>query len=627
MRRAWSTALGMAVSLMLAAACQESDSNNSKKSKLSHDTNDPVRSEENWNWTTLSKSQFVSYVLQLGGRTLTPVSEQFSDLERRARYWVELFDNKLRAKYSQELANVPKPQVLVITEKTPNAFISAAFACVDINVRLPRVGQATQTLFLNLQNSGEFSAWPAGWKCLSTNHSTLTHAIEAFNQRNQACQIQITGQTLRASQSCTFDSDIEGIASASRIVIPITANWMTIHAGLFTAMPSERAFIGVIAHELGHYYRSHITSFADEYDFFYRMGHENPSERPKRDLSLASFGKQTILASRLVAQTLAPVSDSQALPPETYLLAGSIAEYNCSDGQCPTSCQQVAAWENSSTYTDSLGLYPFSKPADTNAYFTFEQYAKNCLSQTSTGRMGEVSYSTLSQLVANPIWIPFANYLNPRARQYIQKFYQNLSARLPDSLPENRTAFDWVQRLATLFAEQHKAARSTLSEAAQIRLGYYTTEQEADEIALEWLSMLGFRADAGVEMFLALAGNSEDQLEGHALGGRSCKTLHANNWRDQYGRTVFVPVGDYDEIHHSSCFRAYNADREILSHKYPSYTREPRLEGLNWAQLQQLANSISPSSISVAEGGAESHPVLLAANHYWKDCPLAHAHK
>ena len=164
-------------------------------------------------------------------------------------------------------------------------------------------------------------------------------------------------------------------------------------------------------------------------------------------------------------------------------------------------------------------------------------------------------------------------------------------------------------------------ADKILSTARTDKIGYYTTEQEADEQSIEWLEMIGFDPSAGIETYLALAGDGEDQLSGHSFGGKTCRKLYANNWLDDLGREVFVPIGHYERIHHSSCFRAYNVHREIIAHGYPSSSVEPRANGLSWQQLQSLASAAA--DIRVASVPSDN-ALVMKANKHWHDCPLAH---
>jgi hypothetical protein len=97
------------------------------------------------------------------------------------------------------------------------------------------------------------------------------------------------------------------------------------------------------------------------------------------------------------------------------------------------------------------------------------------------------------------------------------------------------------------------------------RLGYYTYEQEADELALEFLSELGIPTQIGSEAMLRLLKQSQPNgpLE---LDYAQCTALKEKNWVDPNSKSIYVPIGNLADPHHSLCYRAYNLDRERKTH-------------------------------------------------------------
>ena len=618
MSRRWSTLGGAWIAAALSSGCNEP---NQTGRDLSHDRHDPVRMEASFNWIQLKRSQFIDAVLEQGGRRLTPVGPEFSPLANRAGFWIDVIDSTLRELYPTELAEVPVPKPIVISEQSANAFIAAAFTCFDVPANLSRPGRKADKVYLSLNDGGSISAWPPSFKCVHGSTRELKSAVRAFNSRHEGCQLHLDEDGLKPSGKCGLEKDIEGIGSARQVVLAQTANWVTIHAGLFPAMPSERAFVGVIAHELAHYYRSHITSYSDEYGFFYKMKARNPDHKPHADPSLEKTGKLTINASKILVGALPTVS-GQHLAPEVYLLAGSIAEYSCYDGSCPATCQQIADWENQDNYVDEMGLYPFTEPKDTEFYREFEANALQCLTETEASPDAEITQQVMHSLMLNPVWIPFEHFLSANGKMYVRRFLAGLAMRAPDGELTAGEAIDWVDVYSNHFVKEKVDADKTLDKARKMKLGYYTTEQEADEQSIEWLESIGFDPKAGIDTYLALAGNGADQLGGHVFGGKTCRQLYASNWLDEHGQEVFVPIGNYDAIHHSSCFRAYNVHREIIAHEYVDSGSEPQAPGSSWQELQRLASKVSIASAVTPQ----PHSLTLRANRHWKDCPLAHQH-
>lgn len=131
----------------------------------------------------------------------------------------------------------------------------------------------------------------------------------------------------------------------------------------------------------------------------------------------------------------------------------------------------------------------------------------------------------------------------------------------------------------------------SVSEATERRMGYYTVEQEADELALEYLALVGVSPDSAVEAWFKLAEHSTGDLRStdakYDIPLESCLKFRANGWRDERGQEVFIPVGDYRGTHHSWCHRIFNIDQEILAHNYVLGRR--LLPDLDWTVLQKLA--------------------------------------
>jgi hypothetical protein len=100
------------------------------------------------------------------------------------------------------------------------------------------------------------------------------------------------------------------------------------------------------------------------------------------------------------------------------------------------------------------------------------------------------------------------------------------------------------------------------------RLGYYSFEQEADEFALEFLPELGISTADGSEAMMRMLKNTK-KVNPPDLDYEKCAALRAQNWMNTSKESVYVPIGNLADPHHSLCYRAYNLDREREAHRFP----------------------------------------------------------
>ncbi len=143
------------------------------------------------------------------------------------------------------------------------------------------------------------------------------------------------------------------------------------------------------------------------------------------------------------------------------------------------------------------------------------------------------------------------------------------------------------------FVVTDPAARIILAQAATEKLGYYTYEQEADELALEWLALVGIAPQVLIEKLFALLEYNAQSITDSDLeyGYVRCRALFEKNWKNSEGSEVFVPIGDFSNPHHSLCYRAFNASRELTAHRFS--VAEPTQRFLGEKQWQELKNSAS----------------------------------
>jgi hypothetical protein len=120
--------------------------------------------------------------------------------------------------------------------------------------------------------------------------------------------------------------------------------------------------------------------------------------------------------------------------------------------------------------------------------------------------------------------------------------------------------------LETWITAQNNAVFSLFKRADAARLGIYTQEQEADEIGIELAARVGVDPKAAQTAFLKGL-EAKEKLMGtrSQVPGELDYEQCASALED--GFTQFIPIGDYGDIHHSTCFRVYNVFREVRAHE------------------------------------------------------------
>jgi hypothetical protein len=132
---------------------------------------------------------------------------------------------------------------------------------------------------------------------------------------------------------------------------------------------------------------------------------------------------------------------------------------------------------------------------------------------------------------------------------------------------------------------------------AERNLGFYTIEQEADDIALELMSKVGVPPGVAVDKVLNMLKASDSSFGGEGEGAirwAECAMLRESGFKDAEGKPVSVPVGDPSNAHHNLCFRVFNMTREIAAHRY-TVAERPTPPGEPWARLlTRLAAEVDP---------------------------------
>ena len=193
-------------------------------------------------------------------------------------------------------------------------------------------------------------------------------------------------------------------------------------------------------------------------------------------------------------------------------------------------------------------------------------------------------------------------------------------------IPGSGSAFDWFIQIDRGVADAYRAGNfepatefsieklvshtsellmtyvSSMTQAKDFeskKLGLYTVEQEADELASEWMHDLGFdvKTPGDVDMAFVKLFESDDAYN-------ACNEKRANDWAEADGKAIFV---SWSEIlldpHPSACFRVRNQDLEAKAHGYKNPANGPRKlpPAAEWAEIISTIPKKEKSKLAFAK--------------------------
>jgi len=339
------------------------------------------------------------------------------------------------------------------------------------------------------------------------------------------------------------------------------------------------AVMGVgLAHELGHYYRSHVSDAKiQRYNFWYETEVDRKKVPvPSTTATQLQAAYEEILKGPQAVQSETPGKYSPRL--RAWILtsiAPLLAERTESGFVCARASALLGPW------TESL-IAGSGMPTDAiTQYLAFERELAACapkLTMGSGGSATSLSYGTV--LMAVP---------SAKLRNVSFPFYATLQNIL-DNLDVKAKNLD-------------AKAASLLQRVRDNRIGLYTEEQEADNIALSLSVKLGLSGDQVVaswlEFITALASKVPAEYRAQYEGDAAyCKAQLEAGFTtvDGSGNRVptFIPLGDLSEPHHSDCYRLFNFWREQKLRKYAPDEALTFEEG--WDSLRAYAKQVSEAA-------------------------------
>lgn len=538
------------------------------RSELHHVFAEPVRSVDSLHYFELKEGFFsnrTAVQALFKGKRMVPVD---NPMAARVAWWMDRMDSTLRARFPEALSGIPTPSVRLTNAAGLDALVPGIPRCVQVALR-PESAEHVRSLgMLKISRPGQLvPGEPLPWNCEELSGEDLARLARLASHGECRIRFESGSREFVATDGCFPDAEGERrFVRAEALQWTSVGNLVVLNGGAAAALTKEEKLVAVLAHELSHYYRAHGSSLLPSIGHFYR--HDayvagRPPESPEAmriALELrkwAAFAKVAEIPGQRVHTALWSVMDSY----------GSLVEH-CPEGddECVKQCDAYGSWweRNGSPYFDLLGNFPTTLDG-TDAEFVRRWYPdleKAFVACAGVLPADEEIAERVAGLMPEP---PEGEWWNVDGEGSVLD--------LLDGAAQEYEAFD-------------RKADAVVARGRALGFGWYTEEQEADEMSLEILALLGIDAGYARSVYLSMAESADRRDE---PGAQECAVLAARGWRDEQGRSVTLLPGRLDDPHHDPCFRAFNIDHELLRHRELSPGVQQAHEMLPraaWARLQ-----------------------------------------
>ena len=548
-------------------SCKVASISSARQIKLASTCNSPPKNASKLHdfneWSALPTGAALwveDTVERLGGdNSMVKLSQRYPDEHartKRLQEWLSSFHRIFKSMNPQ--LDAPEPKALLVKNDKLEAMVSSAAVCIDVSVKFigakPTSDQPPKALKLLDQDDRWVGQAPKNCVKKDLSREELSYVLSYFlgdltkcitvPDDNGSKNLQLSMDVACLEKSNAFPSDAyeKNITQLSYSAI---SNRIVMTDKLFDN--SERSVAFVLAHELGHYYHLHNSASEKNYNYFYQLDRQsNLAARPR---PLPETHPLSELGQKIRKLRHITVTDQYAgqFHPRIFSLIASgqwNPKYWCTETRCEDACATLDGVTERVRYLDyRKKIYPFpyaplpATAAARTLYNEFEEALRSCSQQV------DIDIRTLRDRDDEL-------ELEKGTFETIAGSAKTLADLLPKLNPLWPAA---IKKRNQISDEAYKTAQSE-------RLGYYTVEQEADEVALELGAHVGISLDDAMEMFFYKL-KQENDPNPMAFNSEQCQAAYKNGFRD------FIPIGDYQDSHHDTCFRAYNVFREFQAHK------------------------------------------------------------
>lgn len=516
-----------------------------------------------------------------------------SAIQKRLQAWTDIMDATLRSSEwgKRYMIATPKPKIAIIKSDESNAYVYAQPVRYPGEVSQPGAtsepSESVEQCAL-WDEYGVHQGTPFNMPSIPGGNNLLSDVVERqhyYGSKNGfKCLPEWRGSGRVVFEGCPKPKI--GTVFNSYCSLQ-TSNVVTLLSNLVVTS-SEESVVSVIAHELGHYYQAHLTDTNWArlgYFFWEKDAKSGQKPSPITDEATVAEIRKTIVESKMVipsspqgtrydarilgwflGKTVFGEGYSDFKYSDYSQRAGISGTYNreliikkCRSihsnlSDCDTLGTLVHApdwrWLVESKFSEEwsdrqIAMY---KPVEE----IFAKFADKLVVES------DAVTTVASDTISTKSLEDSSSLMNPvQARVRQQLFGDKSGVRIP-----------LLRYLSEVAKGVHDISRQHEERFAALRkrgIGWYTSEQEADEIAVELASGVGIEPNQVSQSFLEMLKERENAL---GLSYAECKKLQENHFGLRSGSVTPVLLTDWFDIHHDICYRVFNIEREIVSHKF-----------------------------------------------------------
>ncbi len=524
-----------------------------------------------------------------GNGPKAPVVDTSSPMAQRLQFWVTQIDKALRLKFGDQMQGIPSPKAILVPFPDKNAFALSAPVCFNAQL---------YSSTLSADSSPTVTVFPYGNAPFITINkdecalflddlSLLQQSINAYNaeaiEGQSACKLFLNNRVITYSGKCNIDHNSQYFA------IRFQTPYFFVLSGLLKGL-SEEAVVGVIAHELGHFYQAHSMRRAAISNFFYSRDSFNQPGKPLRvwDQSMQTAFEALLTAAK--DSYFEPVFSSPNKLVNLYDLANNIVLHG--GYYCPSDCSSAVK-----------EFQTQEKPLDSIIYGAPEVDALR--SQEQKAALLRVEQMVLDFFNKIP-FPPKENFAINGVVSAVRPFSMRNSIPNTDILPliinkTINTYGDLLRYISSRVISLVPNLSAELNRLGNQGFGFYTQEEEADDLSAEYLSLINLDPKKLADAMISFG--ADDQASGKAqdlfkIPMSKCLELRNQHWM-QNAQPIRVIFGASYEVHHSNCYRIFNIDQEINRHNWtfdPSKNQHPSGDDWNTLVQKTLAAEVPATS-------------------------------